>query len=226
MYQKGWYQCQHKWVRMKDCIELRRKIPLLKGFIDEQNKKFRSELTEKENNLRDAEEDEQDEDLIKELKKSIEGIETKRVHLANAKRKLDKTSFKNNIITECRDLFIGTIDIINEINHDTEDTEDTEDLITPGCQLTQSPIILFVKHLVTKDKEYEKEDVILLTSKELLTKFDRFIENNNIIYKTNTISFGMLLKNSNINGIETGIHTRTCKKTRFVKEDIKNHMCL
>jgi hypothetical protein len=211
---------------MTDCIELRRKIPILKSFIDEENKKFRFDVIEKENTIRDMEdiddEEKEDKDRIKELKSIIEAIEMKRMYITNAKRQLYKTSFKNNIITECRDLFIGTIDIIDEINHDTEDKEDKEDLITPGYQLTQSQIILFVKHLVTKDKEYEKEDVILLTSKELLTKFDRFIENNNIIYKTNTISFGMLLKNSNINGIQTCIHTRTCKKTKFIKMDIKN----
>jgi hypothetical protein len=80
--------------------------------------------------------------------------------------------------------------------------------------------------LITKYKEYENEDVIILTSKELLTKFNLFIENNNIVYKTNAISFGMLLKNSNINGIHTGINNRTCKKTKFIKMDIKKYMGL
>lgn len=228
MYKNGWYQYKNKWVCMKDCIEVRRKIPLLKVFIDEENKKFRSELTEIENNLRDTEEeDEKDEEHIKALNKSIEGIETKRTYLAHAKKQLDKTSFKNNIITECRDLFLDTIGLINvEPNH-----EDTEEWITPGCCTeytrieTESPITLFVKHLIT-DKEYENEEVILLTSKELLIKFNQFIEKNKIVYKVNAISFVMLLKNSNINGIQTGIHTRTCNKTQFVKIDIKTHMGL
>ena len=217
-----------------DCIELRRKIPLLKGYIDEENKKFRLDLTEKENTLRDMEDEEQEQDeeedqnkdRIKDLKSGIEAIETKRMYLATAKRQLDKTSFKNNIITECRDLFIGTIDEINEPTYYTNDTNDTDDGVIPGCQFTQPPITLFVKHLVTKDKEYENEDVILLTSKELLTKFNRFIENNNIVYKVNAISFGMLLKNSNINGVQTGIHTRSGNINRFVKMDIKKHMGL
>jgi hypothetical protein len=122
MYQNGWYQYKDKWVRMTDCIELRRKIPLLKGFIDEVNKKFRSDVIDKENTIRDMEDiddEKEDKDRIKELKSIIEAIEMKRMYLTNSKRQLDKTSFKNNIITECRDLFIGTIDIINEINHDT-----------------------------------------------------------------------------------------------------------
>lgn len=229
MYKNGWYQYKNKWVCIKDCIEVRRKIPLLKVFIDEENKKFRSELTEIENNLRDTEEeDEKDDEHIKALNKSIEGIETKRTYLAHAKKQLDKTSFKNNIITECRDLFLDTIGLIN-VEHIHEDTEEW---ITPGTEKTigmhtekESPITLFVKHLIT-DKEYENEEVILLTSKELLIKFNQFIEKNKIVYKVNAISFGMLLKNSNINGIQTGINTRKCKKTQFVKIDIKNHMGL
>jgi len=149
---------------MSDCIELRRKIPLLKGFIDEENKKFRAELTEKENIIRDMEDEdqeeneEQDKERIKHLKGSIEAIETKRMYLANAKRQLDKTSFKNNIITECRDVFSGTINEINELNNDTDD------VLIPGCQNTQSPITLFVKHLITKDKEYEKGKIRAIIS--------------------------------------------------------------
>lgn len=225
VYQKGWYQYKHKWVRMTDCIELRRKIPLLKEFIDEENKKFRSEQTKIENDLRDAEEEERDEEHIKTLQKHIEGIETKRMYLAHAKRQLDKTSFKNNIITECRDLFLDTTGLIgNESIY--KDQEDHDEWITPGTHIEkESPIILFVKHLIA-DKDYENEDVILLSSKELLTRFNQFIEKNKIVYKVNPISFGMLLKNSNINGIKTGINTRTCKKTQFVKMDIKNHMDL
>jgi len=111
---------------------LRRKIPLLKGFIDEENKKFRSELTEMENELRDAEEEyEKDEEHIKDLKKCIEGLETKRIHLANAKRQLDRTCFKNNIITECRDLFVNIS--MNVTSVCTKDLIESEE-ITPGVE--------------------------------------------------------------------------------------------
>jgi hypothetical protein len=194
----------------------------LKGFIDEENKKFRSEQTQLENDLRDSEEEEKDEEHIKTLQKNIEGIETKRLYLAHAKRQLDKTSFKNNIITECRDLFLDTTGLIgNESIH-----EDQDEWITPGTPTEkESPITLFVKHLIT-DKDYENEQVILLSSKELLAIFNQFIEKNKIVYKVNAISLIIKVKNLKLNGITTGIRYRDINKTQFIKMDIKNHMGL
>jgi len=73
------------------------------------------------------------------------------------------------------------------------------------------------------DKEYKEQDIILLSSKELLIKFNQFLEEINIEYKVNAISFAMLLKNLKINGIRFGIHTKKCNKTEFIKKDIKNY---
>jgi hypothetical protein len=86
-----------------------------------------------------------------------------------------------------------------------------------------SPIELFVKYLVTEETEYEQEEIILITSKELFNRFEYFINKRNISYNTNAISFCIKLKNYHINGVTTGINTKTCKKTEFIKQNIKKY---
>lgn len=229
IYHEGWYQYKNKWIRMKECVELRRHIPDMKVFMDEEIKKSRLELTKFSNELRDAEEyDEKDVEHIKVIKTNIHALETKRTHLLNARNQLDKTAFKNNIIKECRDLFLDTTGIIVRSN---EDENNEKCLITPGCtkdikKEKESPIKLFIKFLVTKDVDFEKEDVILLSSIDILSKFKQFLEINHITYEVNAISFIKRLKNMCINGIRTGIHTMTCNKTEFIKKDIKIYLGL
>ena len=91
---------------------------------------------------------------------------------------------------ECRDLFVNR-DAYNE----------TEELITPG-QLVESPITLFVKYLLI-DKDYENEEVIRLTSNELLSKFNQFTEKHKIVYKVNSISLIIQIKKLKLNCITT-----------------------
>jgi len=226
IYYEGWYQCKRqKWVRMKDCVELRRYIPSMKVFMDEENKKLRSEQTILENVIRDEEDsDEKNEEHIKKIKTNIEALETRRLNIIRAREQLDKTAFKNNIITECRDLFLDTKGII-AVSNEEEKLE--YNMNTPGFKkeiMNESHIKSFIFFLVMKDIDYIQDEIILIKTSDLLIKFNNFMKNNNIIYNINTISFGKLLKNLNIDGIRTGINTKTCKKTEFIKKDIKKYL--
>jgi hypothetical protein len=222
LYHEGWYQYNNnKWLRIKDCVELRRRIPGIKVFIDDENKKLRADLTILENEIRDCEEEiEKDEEHIIVIKRNINALEAKRINLLQARTQLDKTAFKNNILIECRDLFFTEKGVIRESKEQCDDIGNT-----PGSikNKKESRIKLFVKFLVTEDVDFEKEDVLLLTSKDVFSKFNQFLETNRITYKVNVISFVKLLKNLNIKGIQTGINTMKCKKIEFIKKDIKNY---
>lgn len=222
IYHEGWYQYNNnKWLRIKDCVELRRRIPGIKVFIDDENKKLRADLTMLENEIRDCEEEiEKDEERIMVIKTNINALEAKRINLVHARTQLDKTAFKNNILIECRDLFFTAKEVIRKSK---EQYDDIGNINTPGCIKKESPIKLFIKFLVTEDIDFEKEDVLLLTSKDVFSKFNQFLEINSITFRVNIISFVKLLKNINIKGIQTGIHTMTGNKTEFIKKDIKNY---
>jgi len=87
-YNASWYQFKERWVRIKDCIELRSHIPIFIVCINEEIKTKRSELEMIEKEVRDMEEEEDDTEEQKErvsvLRKRVSDLDktrTKLIHM-------------------------------------------------------------------------------------------------------------------------------------------------
>lgn len=93
-------------------------------------------------------------------------------------------------------------------------------------ELSVSPIEQFVRYLVTEDPQYSEYETFLLSSSEILTKFREFINLHQFKYEVNSVSLGVRLKNLNISGVKTGIHTKQGNKTEFIKKEIRIYLRL
>jgi hypothetical protein len=215
-YNDSWYQYKdNTWTKTKNCMELKKKIQCLKGFIIEDNKLLRDRRTIVSDLIRDKE-DENEMDQADTIRMEVKTIENKLAIYTVVLEKLNTAGFKNAIMSECKELFYDdTIGI-----EKTNDTESINNIDTIIYNKNSSPIELFVKYLITKDKLFINQEKILLSSSELMDKFNIFIKYHNIDYNVNTISLCIRLKNLNIKGIKTGINTNKCKKTEFIKKDI------
>ena len=243
-YKKGWYyRMDDKWIHDNDCFsELRDNIQDLDIFLDAEIKKRREMITSIDNEILDKEEEEQDnenKDIIESLKSKKQEIDNVRQAILHSRKQLRKTSFKNTIMMECKELFLDTNKtLFRYLNIDGNDSEpksisssnDSVPLSTieqlPIKNTIVSPIELFVRYLVTEDQDC-KENILSFTSTELVTKYNECMEKHNIHnFGINSQSLIIRLKKLNINGITTGIKYRIGNKTEFNKIEIKNHLCI
>ena len=138
--------------------------------------------------------------------------------------------YKNKIIKECTDLFYDTDGIIARyVTTENVRSQEVNDEINISSQEVnyntsiekqskESQIKVFVHYLVTNEKY--KDNIILLSSDELIHTFNEFTCNYNIDKKIdNPISLILQLKKLKIKGITFGIRVRS-KKTDTIKFDI------
>lgn len=220
-YHNGWYQYdpeQHIWVHVNECIELRCCIPSLKPYIDEEIRQFRKDLDKINNEIRDIEEQditEENKETLEQLLYKKQDLERKITTLIDTRKQFSKTGFKNNIMKECKDVFLNKT--ICKVKDETVNTV--------SC-ISLNPIKSFVRYLLA---EYT-EDVILLSSNELLDSFNEFAIKNKISHKINDKSLIIQIKKLGINGITTGVRFRKknidINKTQFNVTEIKTHLCI
>lgn len=252
-YYDHWYSGElFEWKIMKNCIDLLRFIPNLRLFINE-------EITEKNNtiskirnerqNIEERPKTDENDRLIEELNGTMKTLEEKVNKLKESKKQLNTTGFKNNIIKECKVLFYDkTIlqsikNMNNEINMSNSQSIDNttvehnlnKDTTHYPTTSTYSPLELFIQYLVIEDTEY-KEDIILLSSSELLKKSTEFCCKYNI---NHVFTINSIIKNADlkkINGITIGIRQTKkdpftnkiidSNKTKFNKSEIKKYFSM
>lgn len=229
IYYNVWYKhVDINWITIKNGNELRKRIPVLKLFIDEEMIEIRTTIRFYEKDLSILEENEEENtDKIVIVKNNIKKLDLKREYLINAKHQLDKTGFKNNIIIECKDLFLDTNNVIASYLHTKINKKDI-DCVMDTENKCKSTLELFVQYLITKDKEY-KDEIISLTNEELIYKFNAFTDKYNINDKANH-TIVRQLNGLNINGIKTSVRyhnqKKDIKKTEFNKKEIKSYLCI
>lgn len=123
-----------------------------------------------------------------------------------------------------------------DINEDKKEMiEDTKETIKDTIKITEkTPLLSFVHYIIT-DEKY-KEDKILLSSDELLNRYNEFTNKYNIdVTFDSPISFILQLKKLQIKGITFGVRFRSKKidtikfdinKTEFSKTEIKKYLLL
>jgi len=227
--QNGWYQWKdNTWNSCsKECRVLRNSISMIKDMmLTEYRNMYHNNISPLQNMIRDIEEKEElsteDKIMIEENYTKVKDMKEKRQYLMTICDKLDELAYKNKIIKECTDLFYDADGII---------ARDLKSKQVINYQLVlHSPIELFVHYLVIEDKEYS-DDIIFLTSDELLRKFNEFTSKKNITINFHPISLIKELKklksnNIKYNGITTGVrfcsNNKDIHKTKFNKIEIKN----
>jgi len=211
IYYNEWYIISNGTkLKIKNGTELRKRIPILKIVIDEELSRIRVEIKVYEKKLGEIDDVEEKEENTIYIKNKIKQLDTTRAYFLYAKNILDKTGFKNNVMTECKDLFLSTIH---------------EQLQVKSYKNTKSlsPLELFIKYLIMDDIQFYNQEMILLSTYELFIKIENFLYKNNISYDVNVISLGVRLKKLNINGIVTGINAKEHKKVKFIKKDTIEH---
>lgn len=204
-YHDGWYHWEEKkWTFTKECIELQQYVATLKLFIDMEVKLLRREVDRMNHDIREQEELDTNTELILDLINAKQEVEGKLQALLDSKKRFRKMSFINSIMRACKMLFLDKTVLGNP----------TEYELTKNITII-SPIKSFVRYLIM-DETYQ-DDIIRLSSTELLFKFNEFIQKSGIIYDMNSISLNIQLKNLHIKGITSGIHTKNGNKTEFIK---------
>lgn len=235
--ENGWYQWKEDtWNSCtKECRSLRNSISLIKEMmITEYKNMYQNDISPLQDMIRDIQDKEEisgeDEKGMEEHYKKITELEEKRVYLLTLCEKLDELVYKNKIIKECTDLFYDTDGIIaryvksQEIVNITPIKQDNT-IQKNQSDNTNSPLLLFVIHLVTTDKC--KQNIISLTNDELISKCNTFCKKHNVHIKTNhTIT--RQLNALYITGITIGVRDRqpNIHKTEFDKKVIKEYLCL
>jgi len=240
-YHDGWYYyfTNGKWLPMKECLELKGRIRVLIGFIMDEIKKMNDQLFSIKNERRSVE----DEDQV-ENKELLETIRNKETHLSenimileHTRKQISKTAFKNNIMMECKILFLDNtvlqqrkVHLVNHVNQLCTPILDKKEILDKN---TASIELSFVKYIVMEDTEYT-DTIILLTSDELVKKCNEFLTKYNIQCKTNPISIVRKINKLHITGITTGIRCTKkdivtnkmidINKTKFDKSEIKNYL--
>ncbi len=224
-YHNGWYQydpLQHIWIHVNECIELRCCIPSLKPYIDEEIRQFRKDLDKINNDIRDIEEEikEEHKETLEELHYKKQELDRKITTLLDARKQFSKTGFKNNIMKECKDVFLDkTVCKSKGKNNITIESYD-ENVNAVSC-ISLSPIELFIRYLLLECTE----NIIRLSSNEIVYKFNEFAIKNNISGKSEPISLIRQIKKLKINGIST-INCHGSNKTEFNKKEIPTYLCL
>lgn len=104
---QGFFQYkEHRWINIDKGHELRHCILDLEKFMINAIIRIRGELTEAENALRDAEEEDEKDD-IKNCKSKAKHLEKQRLTLLKEKNKLLDTTFRDKIIKECIPLYLN-----------------------------------------------------------------------------------------------------------------------
>ena len=124
-----------KWIHDNDCFsELRDNIQDLDIFLDAEIKKRREMITSIDNEILDKEEEEQDnenKDIIESLKSKKQEIDNVRQAILHSRKQLRKTSFKNTIMMECKELFLDTNKtLFRYLNIDGNNSESTSKSIS------------------------------------------------------------------------------------------------
>jgi hypothetical protein len=213
-YHNGWYQYdpeQCLWIHVHECIELRCCIPTLKSYIDEEIRQFRKDLDKINNDIRDIEEQditEENKETLEQLLYKKQDMERKINTLTDTRKQFSKTGFKNNIMKECKDVFL------NKTMCKVKD-----DMVNTVSCISLNPIKSFVRYLL---EEYT-ENIIRLSSNELLESFNEFAIKNKIMHDIKIISLIRDIKKLNIKGITT-IKERTGNKTEFNKKEIQAYV--
>lgn len=145
-YDDTWYECTNgSWNTTKECNELQTYIPKLRELIDQELKTLDTKLGVIQNQRRDMEEKEEN---CKEIIESEYEMKTKISTLKQTRKQICRTSFKNNIMKECRLLFMDKsalqyIDFItklyveNKIEYSTE-TDCNNILVDEVCSYKES----------------------------------------------------------------------------------------
>ena len=151
IYYNEWYIISNgKTVKIKNGTELRKRIPILKIFIDEEVTRTRVQIKIYEKDLGDIDDVEEKEEQTIQLKNKIKQLDNTRASLLHAKNILDKTGFKNNVMTECKDLFLQS----QMIEHNTDILKNKN---------TLPPLKLFVLNLISEYNENTNEIISLTT---------------------------------------------------------------
>jgi hypothetical protein len=111
---KGWYQYKYDtWEYNKECLQLKIYISTFTEFVKEELKHMREQIVELENRVRDMEEEDyENKDKINDLHTKIKTLVTKRTTLVQSQKQLTNVSFKNNVVTLCKELFLDSNQII------------------------------------------------------------------------------------------------------------------
>ena len=180
-YHNGWYQydpIQHIWIHVNECIELRCCIPSLKPYIDEEIRQFRKDLDKINNEIRDLEEQdstEENKETLEQLLYKKQDMERKINTLIETRKQFSKTGFKNNIMKECKDVFLDKT--VCKVKDDMVNT------------VSLNIIESFVRYLL---EEYT-ENIIRLSSNELLYSFNEFEMNIPFYYNKRWLVLDKLL---------------------------------
>jgi len=215
IYYDIWYKLvdHTKWIAIKKGIELRKRIPLLKQFIDEEMIEIRPRIKVLEKELSELEENEdENKDTIIRVKTSIKNLDKKRTYLMNARKIVDKTGFKNNVMVECRDLFFDTEGIITTFMNNISKLQSNNNVVV---QNTNDSTINHIELISTQ------ELLVSSTNEQLLVSnpSDIFIEIS-VNNKLNEINW----KNSNkYKRVVTIVHDFDFKKTILISKKIKEY---
>jgi hypothetical protein len=203
-------------------------------MMTEYRNMYKNDICPLQDMIRDIQDKEQisieDEKRMEENDTKVKELEEKRTYILTLCDKLEELSYKNKIIKECTDLFYDTDGIIaryvtlKEVD-DIATIKQDNTIQTIQSVNKDSPLLLFVIHLITTDKS--KQNIISLTNDELISKCNTFCKKNNIHIKVNhTIT--RQLNTLCITGITIGVRDRqpNIHKTEFDKKVIKEYLCL
>lgn len=185
IYYNEWYLVSNgKKINIKNGTELRKRIPILKIFIDEEVTRIRVQIRIYEKDLDKIDDVEEKEEHTIQLKNKIKQLDNTRTSLLHAKTILDKTGFKNNVMTECKDLFLQS----QMIEHNTDNeqvTIESDEIITNSFSSMDLAIIEKLNktdwrvsntykrlHKIISDLHFKKVNIISQKVKEY------FIRNN------------------------------------------------
>ena len=224
----GWFRYEEgKWIKTKQCIELKKYIQQLKEFMMEENKilkQKRSVMVDKVRDLEEVEIQDKSEEWkteYEELQQESHLLETKITTFTNVQLHLDKSSCKNAILMECKELFYDPrVQVTNESKMNNE-YNNPENYMKDEIKSKNNILELFVQYFIT-DNEYTWNDIILITSEELLYKYNQFTKKHNINETITSISLIRKLNKLHIKGITTSIRCHSVNKTKFDKREIQN----
>jgi len=231
--QHGWYQWKDgTWNSCsKECITLRSNIiDQLLPFFQMEHRNLYDEISLLKNLVRDIEEKdiitEEDMETIANHHREIKIIDTKRTTIITMCDKIEEMGFKKKIIAESVDLFLDTEGIIDEYVKSKEQVHVVEEhnKKDKNKDIVKSHLNLFVKYLITKDKDYTKQKCIELTSTIFEEKFEAFLMKQKIVYHYTISAIHIIRKLNEL--VITGITSKPYRNyttTLFDKKEIKKY---
>jgi len=248
-YDKHWYTGElFQWTMIPECIDLIKYIPNLRMYLNEEIKNRNMVISKTNKERMDVEErDKSDENdmIIKELEEVTRTLQEKVDQLLESRKQLGRSGFKNNIIKECKLTFYdktmlqsvtmsrkkSECNLHNEVEYDHLLVNHPINKSKSSYSLLES----FIIYIVNEDTEYN-DDIILLSSNELLKKSVEFTNKYNI---NHTFTLHSIFKNpelKKITGITLGVRCTkkdsiTNKiidnnKSKFNKTEIKKYFCI